>query len=140
MSAIPKRIPQAVGHGIELVGLGRRLSIAEVEILHSLHRNNMEMHMGDLETGDHQTDPLTLDNRPLGLPNVAGHPIEMGRRFFVKVEPVIDLLPGNHQYMAGMQGPNVEHADARVVGPHQPTWDFSCDDSGENRRHGPDGK
>lgn len=140
MSAITECATKSVSHGIEFVGFGRRLSVVEIEVLHSLHGYDMEVDVGHLEAGDHQADPFTLDDQTLSFANGPSHLVEVSSGGVVEVEPVIGFFSRDHQNVAGVERADVEHGDAYLVGPNQPTGDLASDDASENRRHGRDGK
>lgn len=57
MAVIAQRDAQHPGDGIEVGGIGMRVRLSEVQMMHVVDRHYVEMGVGHLETGDHQADP-----------------------------------------------------------------------------------
>ena|SRR5438309_1743551 len=94
----------------------------EVELLHLIEGDEVNVRVRDLESGDHHRDPAAV--KPIGqrpadlLPN--REEVIHNRR--LQVKPVVDLLPRNDQGMAWLHRVDAEKRHADVVLPHEPSW------------------
>lgn len=137
---IPERhesLAQFIGHSIKLGGIDRRVGVPEVEIGHRVDGQDVQMGMGDLEPGDHQPDSSAREGLTLSSTDVVGHHHQMGRDCAVQINPLIDFDLRNHEAMAPVQRPNVDHDHTVVVIPDQAARNLAGNDSREDRRHEP---
>jgi hypothetical protein len=97
----------------------------------------VQVGVGHLEAGDHHPDAGGGEGRLLGPAHGLGHPHAVGGQVGVEVDPVVDLLDGHHQGVAGRERGDGEERHHPVVPPHEPARELAVDDAGEDAGHGP---
>ena len=135
MPVLPQRGSQQFGDLVEIFGPSGGIGIAEVEIAHVVGGYHVDVGVGYLIASDQQPDPSAGDRFSLGEPNASGHAHEMQAGGLVEVDPMVDLLLRDDQAMAAMQRSDVDHGDADIVIPHEPSGELAGDDARKDRGH-----
>lgn len=95
----------------------------------------MQMHVRNLQAGDHQTDFDRFEGLLQRLPDRLrdGHEVRSHGGF--QIEPVIDLGARHDQRVPRTERMDGQERDAAVVAPDKVPWYLSVDDACEQRCH-----
>jgi len=115
---------------------GVRRCIGERQMAHVVHWDDMQMRVGDVKPGNHQTNAFASECSLLSPANALRHVGQMGNRPIGQVQPVIDFHNGNHKDVTPVDGIDVDEGDAHIVTMHERALNVATDDPGENGSHG----
>ena len=87
--------------------------------MNAANRDHVKMHVGDLETREHQPDARRLECRHLCFAYRLRGDDDVRQQVGLEIEPVIDLFARHHQRVAGTQRPVGEKRDAALVLPDE---------------------
>jgi hypothetical protein len=88
--------------------------------------------MGDLKACDDQADTFRCKSLLLGTTDRVGHPEAVGCGLGRQVGPAVHLGYGYDEYVAPVEGADVNHRHAVIIPPDDPAWylalDYPCED------------
>jgi hypothetical protein len=91
---------QLFGGGIERLRLGSAIGSRKVQVMGPIDRYYVEMHVGNLKAGSHQTYLFGAENCHLSPANLFGDSQQMLQKAVGKIEPVVDFLAGHNKRVA----------------------------------------
>ena len=80
MAGPPERLAQQFGHPVKVIGVGIGIGVCEIKVVHSVDGYDMQVSVGYLEPGDHQSDPKWGEQLLLRPADGAGHRHTVGCR------------------------------------------------------------
>jgi cardiolipin synthase (CMP-forming) len=131
----PQRVAQPMHVGVEVVGRGVGVGRAEVEVVHTVGGEHVQMDVRHLEAGDHQADASRGPHAELRVADGMRDTHRVRGGFGGQVGPSIDLGDRHDERMAGGERTNVDPRHDRVVAPDEPAGYLSVDDASEDRGH-----
>src|SRR5690606_38456073 len=110
--------------------------VREVEVVDPVDGHDVDVEMGNLQTGDHQTDLARRKGSFDGPADPRRHVEEVVTQLRRGIEPVVDLFDRHHQSVALPERVDRHERHAAIVPPHEGAGDLAFDDAGEDGRHG----
>jgi cardiolipin synthase len=107
----------------------------EVEVVHRVSGDDVDVTVRYLEAGDDESDSRTREHSALGPTDATGHVHDPMALVGREIEPVVHLATGHDQRVTRRDGVDREERDDHVVGEHPVAGEFVSDDAGEHRRH-----
>lgn len=135
MTGADQRISHQAHLHTEKVVIRVGISVAEVQLRHSVDRDDMNMGMWHLEAGDQETDSTRREDGHLRPADCVGHLGEMCSRVSAEVGPSVGLFARHHQRMPWGERAHVEETDTDVVLPQHARRNVPFDDLGEDSCH-----
>lgn len=105
---------------VEIFWIGGKIGGVRIEVVHPVYRNNMEMGVRHLETGNHQRNPLRFEPEIEGEPDLLRDRHQMVGKLRVEVDPMVDLLARHHQRVPRRQRANGQKRHTQLVLPDKP--------------------
>lgn len=90
----------------QLIVIDMRSRAAEVQVVHATGRNDMQMAVGNLESGNDQPDTLALESSSERATDPLGDDHEMRGEVRLEVTPLVGVDSRNDQTMSGGNGIN----------------------------------
>src|SRR5690606_28787005 len=130
-----QRILDLLLRPVERFGRGILLGRREVEGAEGVGREDVQMQVGDFQTGDHQAGARGVEGGGDGAAEDAGDVVHLRPQVVVDALPVIDLLPRHDQHMPLGEGIDGQEGDDVVVLPDETARQFTGDDLAEHGSH-----
>src|SRR5690625_3381361 len=95
----------------------------------------MNVHVGNLKTLEHHAYPCGIKRLSHPQSDVAGNAKNVAGQLLTEIHPLINGLSGHDEGMPRRQRLHCEKRHTLVVGPHEPSRQFSGNDAAEDSTH-----
>ena len=121
----------------ERVEVGRRVGVRERQLVGGVDRHDVQVRVRHLLADDEHPDPPRLPFEVLGAADLLRDREQVRGERGLEVDPVVDLVAGDDERVAGHHRRDREERDRAVVLPHELAGQLARDDPAEDARHGP---
>jgi len=108
----------------------------EVEVVHHVGRNAVQMTVVDLKAGDHESHTFGAECFSLRDADLASHIEHVGVECGRQVDPVVIGFAWHDECVTGANWGDGHEHDTMVVAQRKVTGQFAVDDAREERSHG----